>query len=136
MTTPLTFASSEVPMPAACAVCGCTETRACGDDLRGPCWWVGERLCSHCAQPDARRGLALVAASQLSEVVAELLRFSREGDQEAFEPFALDPAENTADALRAILRIERAAMPPPGTLDPDEHGQLIAALARFLDGWA
>jgi hypothetical protein len=119
-----------------CAVCGCTDAAACTDDLRGACWWVSERLCSHCAQPDARRGLALVAASQLSEVVAELLRFAREGDQEAFGPFALDPAENTADALRAILRIECATMHSPGALDPDEHGQLISALARFLDGWA
>ncbi|WP_298167671.1 hypothetical protein [Novosphingobium sp.] len=122
--------------PRSCAVCGCTEATACTDELTGACWWVGERLCSHCAQPDARRRLALVAAAQLSEVVAELLRFTREGDQESFAPFALDPAENTADALRAILRIERAAMPTPGTLDPDEHGQLIAALARFLEGWA
>lgn len=123
-----------------CAVCGCTEAAACTDDLRGSCWWIegtlpGRDLCSHCAQPDARRGHALVAASQLSEVVAELLRFSREGDQESIAPFALDPVENTVDALRAILRIERAAMPAPGTLDPDEHGQLIAALSRFLEGW-
>jgi hypothetical protein len=34
----------------ACRVCGCTQNQACVDD-RGPCWWVGKDLCSHCADP-------------------------------------------------------------------------------------
>lgn len=32
----------------ACRVCGCTESRACVDPDRGPCWWVAADLCSHC----------------------------------------------------------------------------------------
>lgn len=63
-----------------CAVCGCTEDAACHDELRGNCWQEGDRLCSHCAQPDGRRARALVTAGQLAEVVAELLLFVREGD--------------------------------------------------------
>jgi len=121
--------------PRSCALCGCTEFTACKDSLRGPCWWVGERLCSHCAQPDARRSRALVAASQLSDVVAELLRFVREGDQESFEPFALDPAENTADALRAIIEIQQASPPPPWAVEQGEATVLLGALSRFLEGW-
>jgi hypothetical protein len=119
-----------------CVVCGCTDSTGCSDQLTGPCWWVGERLCSHCAQPDPRRRLALVAASQLSDVVAELLRFAREGDQEVNAPFSIEPAEHAADALRAILRIECAVGFPLGARYPEEHDQLIAAIARFLEGWA
>ncbi|MBA3053614.1 MAG: hypothetical protein FP826_01455 [Sphingomonadales bacterium] len=127
---------AETP-PQTCALCGCTDASPCHDDLRGHCWWVADRLCSHCAQPDPRRSLALVAAVQLSEVVAELLRFSREGDQEAFEPFALEPAENAADALRAILCIQRATAAPPYDLErEDEDNRLIGAIDCFLDGWA
>ena len=32
-----------------CRVCGCWELDACWDDEAGPCWWVEEDLCSHCA---------------------------------------------------------------------------------------
>ena len=32
-----------------CRVCVCWEFNACFDDVRGPCWWVGPDLCSHCA---------------------------------------------------------------------------------------
>ena len=122
-----------------CAACGCTEAAACHDDLRGACWWVGDRICSHCAEPDARRTLARVAAERLAAVVDELLRFAREGDQESFQAFALEPAEATADALRAILRIQNLprALPNGGLTEPDEDAnQLIGALDRFLEGWA
>ncbi len=124
----------------ACAVCGCTEAAACSDDLRGACWWVepeGKRpLCSHCAEPDARRHVARLAAQQLIDAAGELLRYAREGDQEARAPFALEPAEHVADALRTILLIEQASMQANVEDDSGEHGQLIAALARFLWGWA
>ena len=36
----------------ACRECGCTQTQACVDE-RGPCWWVEDDLCSHCAGPAA-----------------------------------------------------------------------------------
>lgn len=127
------------PSPA-CAVCGCTETAACVDDLRGACWWVepeGKRpLCSHCAEPDSKRYVARRAAQKLIDAAGELLRYSREGDQEAIMPFSLEPTENVADALRTILQIERSTLHAPAATDPDEHDQLIAALARFLEGWA
>lgn len=121
--------------PRTCAVCGCTETAACHDELRGPCWWESERLCSHCAQPDGRRARALVAAHQLSEVVAELLRFSREGDF-GFYPFGDIISDPAAAALRSILRIE--AQPVTGATEPptfdEDANQLIGALDRFLEG--
>jgi len=34
-----------------CRVCGCTQARACVDE-RGPCWWAGPDLCSHCETHD------------------------------------------------------------------------------------
>jgi hypothetical protein len=130
-------------MSGACKVCSCTEAAACHDELTGACWWANPdaTLCSHCVQPDPRRRLAMVAAAQLSEVVAELLRFVREGDQETFTAFALDPAENTADALRAIVRI--TGFDPDRQLDDDtkaaldeRDGQIVHAVMCFLDGWA
>lgn len=123
----------------ACKVCGCTESTPCIDDLRGACWWVADHLCSHCSQPDARRGAAFVAAAQLAEVVAELLLFAREGDLESQSAFALEPAEHTAEALRTILRIELLPGGFGGRVDhlPDpEREQLAAACGRFIEGWA
>lgn len=38
-----------------CRQCGCTEYRACVDDVHGPCWWVEGDLCSHCAIWNARK---------------------------------------------------------------------------------
>ncbi len=31
-----------------CLQCGCTENDACFNIDHGPCWWVGQCLCSHC----------------------------------------------------------------------------------------
>ena len=31
-----------------CRACGCTDSHACTNPIDGPCWWVGEDLCSHC----------------------------------------------------------------------------------------
>lgn len=42
-----------------CRVCGCTDAKACVDE-RGPCWWVGADLCSHCPATD-NSGPALAA---------------------------------------------------------------------------
>lgn len=122
--------------PRTCAVCGCTEDSACHDELRGNCWWEADRLCSHCAQPDGRRARALIAAGQLAEVVSELLFFAREGDQDTFTPFALQPGDTAAEALRTILQIKaqpggfRRTAP---VIDQDAN-QLIGALDRFLEG--
>ena len=32
-----------------CRVCKCAENSPCLDEEHGPCWWVEEDLCSHCA---------------------------------------------------------------------------------------
>lgn len=32
-----------------CKECGCSDFNACQSPSLGPCWWVEERLCSHCA---------------------------------------------------------------------------------------
>lgn len=40
----------------ACRRCGCTDMKACVDDKLGPCWWVEDDLCSHCAFKSNRRG--------------------------------------------------------------------------------
>lgn len=32
-----------------CRECGCWQYDACWDEDAGPCWWVEEDLCSHCA---------------------------------------------------------------------------------------
>lgn len=34
---------------AECRACGCTDDDACVDAELGPCWWVEDDLCSHCA---------------------------------------------------------------------------------------
>lgn len=119
-----------------CAVCGCTELNACVDELRGPCHWVADRLCSHCAQPDGRRAIATIAAERLTDIAAELIRFSREGDQDTFEPLSLEPAENVAEALRSILQIQRASDRKRIVVDAEQENQLLGALDRFLEGWA
>lgn len=32
-----------------CRVCGCHDGTACVSEEHGPCWWVADDLCSHCA---------------------------------------------------------------------------------------
>lgn len=34
----------------ACRLCGCTQEDACFDEAFGPCFWVGDDLCSQCAR--------------------------------------------------------------------------------------
>ncbi len=111
-----------------CAVCGCTETTPC-DDQRGPCWWASDRLCSHCQQPDWRRAMAAIAAQQAIEASAELLRFAREGEALG-GLFMSEATEQLADAARMAAMIEQ-----DGNSD-EERGQMIAALEKFLEGWA
>ena len=40
-----------------CRICGCHDFMACFHERLGPCWWIGEGLCSHCdfdrAPPEA-----------------------------------------------------------------------------------
>lgn len=57
-----------------CRACGCTETCACVNDVDGPCWWVGEDLCSHCQLTAAALGAKILVAHDLDSaaVVIEL----------------------------------------------------------------
>lgn len=80
--------------------------------------------------PDAR-ALALAAASQCGEALSVLISFSREGESHP-SPFGHEePIEKLADALK--MSIELAAL--CGETDSDRD-QLLAALVRFLEGWA
>jgi hypothetical protein len=81
------------------------------------------------------QSLALAAASQATEAAAELIRFVREEGTEdqrpaPFEPGDVEVAEKLADALKMTLEAMAEAM-----AFTDEHGQLLAACDRFLDGW-
>lgn len=81
---------------------------------------------------------AIIAAAQATEATAELLRFAREGAYSDAAPFDEEVVCKLAEALKLAIGIEG----DPGDrsyLDPDEHellGQLEAALARFVEGWA
>ncbi len=77
-----------------------------------------------------KQSLALAAASQASEATAELLRYIREGNQMPAGPFEGDVVEQLLDAAKMAMEIE-------GWPDnPEEQGQVYAAVASFLEGWA
>lgn len=122
-----------------CAICGCTETKACVDE-RGPCSWAGPNLCSHCAQPDANRELALVSASQASEAVAELLRLNREGrasDTYSFSP-DIDVPRKLAEALLLAATIELGDLqksPGDWSEDIEALSDLVNTTQTFIAGW-
>ena len=62
---------------------------------------------------------------------AMALLFAREGEPgDSFVPGDAEPIEKLADALKMTLE----AMGQAGAAD--EHGQLLAACVKFLDGWA
>jgi len=83
------------------------------------------------AEESEKRSLALAAASQCAEALPILVSFSREGESHP-GPFGHDePIEKLADALK--MTIELAAL--CGDTDPDRD-ELLAALVRFLEGWA
>lgn len=83
------------------------------------------------AEESEKRSLALAAASQCAEALPNLVSFSREGESHP-GPFGHDePIEKLADALK--MTIELAAL--CGDTDPDRD-ELLAALVRFLEGWA
>lgn len=73
--------------------------------------------------------MAAIAAQQAIEAGAELLRFAREGEALG-ATFMSEATEQLSDATRMAAMIEQAD-------DPDEErGQMIAALDKFLEGWA
>jgi hypothetical protein len=81
---------------------------------------------------------ALVAATQANEAVAELLRFHTEGPH-AHSAFGdSDIVEKLAEALLHAGRIHLDHLGDGGHMREyrDEIGQLCAACAMFIDGWA
>ncbi len=81
---------------------------------------------------------AIIAASQASDALAELMRFISEGPHSERSPFGeTDVVAKLSEALKLTLEIE--GHPRPGTyLDSDELALLTglkAATDAFLAGW-
>ena len=79
---------------------------------------------------------ALIAACQASDAIAEVLRFVKEGPAYDTSPFNDDPVAKLAEATLAIAQIEANTCQ---VIDEDERealGQLAAACAKFIEGWA
>jgi len=81
--------------------------------------------------PDFRR-LSQVAASQAANATAELMQASLEGPLHHATLWNDEPIEKLADATKLAIEASMAAGEP---LD-EMRGQLLAALVRFLEGWA
>jgi len=83
--------------------------------------------------------LALCAASAAAGAITGLIEAARDGDDMsvAADLHNADVVENLADALQSALLIERDAPHVHRTDDERELiGQMLATLARFLEGWA
>lgn len=35
-----------------CLICGCTQSCGCYHNIKGPCAWHADKLCTHCANPE------------------------------------------------------------------------------------
>jgi hypothetical protein len=108
-----------------CHVCGCHDLAACQTE-DGPCHWVEHDLCSACA-PKGDQGLALAAAMGASSAVAELIRFTREGDGYPDRFSGVDVLEQLLDAAKMVMEIEDDFA--------DERGQVYGAIRNLLEGW-
>ncbi|MCF6111964.1 hypothetical protein [Mesorhizobium muleiense] len=84
------------------------------------------------AQLDDKQALALAAAQQAAEAVAELLRYAREGEwiDSEFHP-DVEPLEKLCDAAKLTAEILSHEPDPDG-----DRNQLAGALEKFLSGWA
>lgn len=80
------------------------------------------------------RDLAIAAASQAAEAIAELLRYTREGDGSMAGPFATEVVEQLLDAAKIAAEIE--GWPEGSGPESGERAQVYAAVASFLEGWA
>lgn len=83
------------------------------------------------------RDLAIAAASQAAEALAELLRYAREGDGSMSGPFGTDAVEQLLDAAKMAMEIEGWPTGSGFELETRaERAQVYAAVAGFLEGWA
>lgn len=83
------------------------------------------------------RDLAIAAASQASEGVAELLRYAREGDGSMNSAFGTDCVEQLLDAAKIAMEVEGW----PGGCGfeaetREERRQIYDEICKFLEGWA
>jgi hypothetical protein len=81
---------------------------------------------------------ALIAASQASEAVTELLRFHIEGPAGRMAFGQVEVLEKLAEALLHAARIEIDTL-AADSMDAEyreELGQIASACARFIEGWA
>lgn len=71
--------------------------------------------------------LAMAAAAQASEAVAEMLRFAREGEGTT-GPLDVEVFELLLDAVKKVVEIEVA--------EADDRREIVAVIDRVLEGWA
>jgi hypothetical protein len=81
--------------------------------------------------PTQKQALALAAAHQAAEAVAELLRYAREGEWMdcEFHP-DIEPLEKLCDAAKLTAEILSDEPDPDG-----DRNQVAGALEKFLSGW-
>lgn len=72
----------------------------------------------------------MAAVSQAVEAAGELIRYAREGNQQPDGRFAGDVVEQLLDAAKLAAEIE------DWPADPEERGQVYAAICKHLEGWA
>lgn len=79
-----------------------------------------------------KQALAVAAAQQAADALAELLRFARDGEwlNSTFHPDA-DPVEKLCDAAKLACEIMHGEPDPEG-----DRNQLHGALVKFIEGWA
>lgn len=79
-------------------------------------------------------GLILAAASAASAAVTDMIEVSRD-DTIAGDLRFRETAETLCDALQSVCSIELEDDEMPADRR-EEMGQLIAAVSRFIEGWA
>lgn len=78
-----------------------------------------------------KRDIALAAASQCGEALPVLIQFAREGEDYPGPFGSTEPIEKLADATKMSIELAAAC----GETD-SERDELLAALTRYLEGWA
>lgn len=105
---------------------------------------IGARLLLENYERQERERLgrvAIAAASQAADAVAELLVFAREGPLGAHQNFNNEPVEKLADALKMTIGIELDAHDENvGTQGDREYvgalNRLMGVVSNFLEDWA
>lgn len=75
---------------------------------------------------------AMAAAQAATEAAAELIRYAREGDHDAYGPFAIEIVPLLADALAMAIGIDTPPDPDPAAIG--RLSALETALRHYLEG--